>query len=313
MVFGLDPAKALLMNCAEIGPGRRPDARLGLARRRVDLSLRTRQAGRRLEKTQQAVLRRIDQWCQQYEQRIRGLGGIGFFLGGIGPDGHIGFNIRGSDHLSTTRLMATNYETQAAAATDLGGMEVSPQPAGDHHRPGHHHRQSALCGDHPGGGRGQGRRGGRRRARSPRSVLIPASALRSLPQARFYLTLGGRAISTSGRCDCSRTAGACRRAGGMGPVDLAVAREKRVLDLTEDDVPGRHRGPRGRRPRRSRSRRSRRWSTSGWCTRSKPAAAAAKHAISAHRAAPRRPDAGLLALHRPQHPRAPPTSTTSSR
>lgn len=26
----------------------------------------------------------IDQWCGEYEQRIRDKGGIGFFLGGIG-------------------------------------------------------------------------------------------------------------------------------------------------------------------------------------------------------------------------------------
>ncbi|KKN94368.1 hypothetical protein LCGC14_0189820, partial [marine sediment metagenome] len=58
---------------------------------------------------------------------IRSLGGIGFFLGGIGPDGHIGFNVRGSDLYSTTRLAATNYETQAAAAADLGGIEVARQ------------------------------------------------------------------------------------------------------------------------------------------------------------------------------------------
>ena len=59
------------------------------------------------------------------KKRYVTLGGIGFFLGGIGPDGHIAFNVRGSDHYSTTRLTATNYETQAAAATDLGGIEVS--------------------------------------------------------------------------------------------------------------------------------------------------------------------------------------------
>ena len=53
------------------------------------------------------------------------MGGIGFFLGGIGPDGHIAFNVRGSDHNSTTRLTTTNFETQAAAATDLGGIEIS--------------------------------------------------------------------------------------------------------------------------------------------------------------------------------------------
>ncbi len=49
------------------------------------------------------------------ERKIRDMGGIGFFLGGIGPDGHIGFNIKGSDHYFTTRLCPTNYETQAAA------------------------------------------------------------------------------------------------------------------------------------------------------------------------------------------------------
>jgi len=51
--------------------------------------------------------------------------GIGFFLGGIGPDGHIAFNIKGSDHFSTTRLLETNFETQAVAAGDLGGIEIS--------------------------------------------------------------------------------------------------------------------------------------------------------------------------------------------
>src|SRR5690606_8471084 len=49
----------------------------------------------------------------------------GFFLGGSGPDGHIAFNTRGSDIYSTTRLTETNFETQAVAAGDVGGMEVS--------------------------------------------------------------------------------------------------------------------------------------------------------------------------------------------
>ena len=64
----------------------------------------------------------VDEFCTGYEQKIRKLGGIGFFLGGIGPNGHIGFNIQGSDHFSTTRLMETNYETQAAASTDLAEL-----------------------------------------------------------------------------------------------------------------------------------------------------------------------------------------------
>ena len=91
----------------------------------INLSLRHQDPSNQLEEKQQESLFLIDQWCNEYEKKIRDLGGIGFFLGGIGPDGHIAFNVRGSDHNSTTRLMATNFETQAAAATDLGGIEVS--------------------------------------------------------------------------------------------------------------------------------------------------------------------------------------------
>ncbi|KAJ2241231.1 Glucosamine-6-phosphate isomerase (Glucosamine-6-phosphate deaminase) (GNPDA) (GlcN6P deaminase), partial [Coemansia sp. RSA 451] len=34
--------------------------------------------------------------CQRYEDRIKEVGGIELFLGGIGPDGHIAFNEPGS-------------------------------------------------------------------------------------------------------------------------------------------------------------------------------------------------------------------------
>ena len=78
-----------------------------------------------LRKFSRSQFSAIDNWCSEYEQKIRDKGGIGFFLGGIGPDGHIAFNIRGSDHHSTTRLTKTNFETQAVAASDLGGIEIS--------------------------------------------------------------------------------------------------------------------------------------------------------------------------------------------
>ena len=77
------------------------------------------------EQLQQTSIYLIDQWCGEYEQRIRAKGGIGFFLGGIGPDGHIAFNTRGSHPYSVTRLTETNFETQAVAAGDLGGIEIS--------------------------------------------------------------------------------------------------------------------------------------------------------------------------------------------
>ncbi|MCF8373420.1 MAG: 6-phosphogluconolactonase [Bacteroidales bacterium] len=123
--FGLNPENALLINAEQIPlvEGARfqeifPDLK-------VDLSLRYREAKTAFEKKQQESILLIDNWCSEYEQKIRDLGGIGFFLGGIGPDGHIAFNTRGSDHYSTTRLTETNFETQAVAAGDLGGIEIS--------------------------------------------------------------------------------------------------------------------------------------------------------------------------------------------
>jgi glucosamine-6-phosphate deaminase len=123
--FELDQSKALLINSEEIPLQEGRHYTEVFPGNRIDLSLRSREALSASEKIQQQSIFRIDNWCSDYERRIRELGGIGFFLGGIGPDGHIAFNTRGSDHFSTTRLTATNFETQAASAGDLGGIEVA--------------------------------------------------------------------------------------------------------------------------------------------------------------------------------------------
>ena len=96
---------------------------------RVDLSLRTRTALNKQEELKQRAIRMFDEWCMRYESKIRELGGIGFFLGGIGPDGHIAFNVRGSSPFSHTRLTTLNYESQAAAAGDLGGITAVKKKA----------------------------------------------------------------------------------------------------------------------------------------------------------------------------------------
>jgi glucosamine-6-phosphate deaminase len=123
--FGLDPRNALLINSDEIPLVGGCHFSEIFPDNKVDLTLRFREPVRGFEKNQQASIFAIDDWCSEYEQKIREKGGIGFFLGGIGPDGHIAFNTRGSDHHSTTRLTETNFETQAVAASDLGGIEIS--------------------------------------------------------------------------------------------------------------------------------------------------------------------------------------------
>ena len=123
--FNISKEKALLMNANEIELYRKEHWTKIFPNGKIDLALRYRDPLNKLEIKQQESIYIIDQWCNEYEKKIRDFGGIGFFLGGIGPDGHIAFNVRGSDHNSTTRLMNTNFETQAAAATDLGGIEIS--------------------------------------------------------------------------------------------------------------------------------------------------------------------------------------------
>ncbi|HRQ30128.1 MAG TPA: hypothetical protein PLU49_08650 [Saprospiraceae bacterium] len=123
--FGLDKNKGLFINCDEINLAEDKHFDEIFPEGIVDLGLRYREPKTVLEKLQQRSIFMIDAWCTAYEDKIREKGGIGFFLGGIGPDGHIAFNTRGSDHNSVSRLTQTNYETQAVAAGDLGGIEVS--------------------------------------------------------------------------------------------------------------------------------------------------------------------------------------------
>ena len=52
--------------------------------------------------------------CSRYEAKMKAVGGIDLFLGGIGPDGHIAFNEPGSSLASRTRDKELNYDTIVA-------------------------------------------------------------------------------------------------------------------------------------------------------------------------------------------------------
>lgn len=60
--------------------------------------------------------RDLDKECTEYEERIKKVGGIHLFLGGIGPDGHIAFNEPGSSLSSRTRVKTLTYDTILANA-----------------------------------------------------------------------------------------------------------------------------------------------------------------------------------------------------
>ncbi len=191
--FGLNPDKAQLINSDTIPLPEGKHFSDVFPDNNVDLSLRYREAKNSFELLQQKSIFAIDDWCTDYEKAIQEKGGIGFFLGGIGPDGHIAFNVRGSDHHSTTRLTATNFETQAVAAGDLGGIEISrnrlvitiglqtitynPDAVAVIFAAGEakaHVVKDAL--------------------EKERSNIYPATALHKLKKSRFYLTTGAASM-----------------------------------------------------------------------------------------------------------------------
>ncbi len=49
--------------------------------------------------------------CANYEEKIKKVGGVNIFVGGIGPDGHIAFNEPSSSLTSRTRVMSLTYDT----------------------------------------------------------------------------------------------------------------------------------------------------------------------------------------------------------
>lgn len=52
--------------------------------------------------------------CARYEEKMRSVGGVKLFLGGIGPDGHIAFNEPASSLSSRTRVKTLTYDTIVA-------------------------------------------------------------------------------------------------------------------------------------------------------------------------------------------------------
>lgn len=197
--FGLDPGQALLINADEIELFEGRSYREVFPDSKVDLTLRYREAKSTKEEIQKQSILLIDNWCAGYEQKIREKGGIGFFVGGIGPDGHIAFNIKGSDHYSTTRLMETNFETQAVAAGDLGGIEISRNrlviTIGLNTITSNKNAVAIII------AAGEAKANVVKYALEEKaSNLYPATCLHILPHARFYLT-NGAAVSLKDSID----------------------------------------------------------------------------------------------------------------
>ncbi|MFZ2323873.1 MAG: glucosamine-6-phosphate deaminase [Ignavibacteriaceae bacterium] len=233
--WGLDVKKALLMNINEIPTPNNLLLSEIFPDENIDLSLRTRWASTTLERYQKQTIELVDQFCTNYEKRIREIGGIGFFLGGIGPDGHIGFNVMGSDHYSTTRLIQTNYETQAAAATDLGGIEVAKKrlviTIGLDTITYNPDATAIIIA----AGEAKGNIV-RDSIQTPVSNKYPASVLQRLKNGRFYLTNGAAFRLIERRFhDVQKEEEISQTSVERAVINLCLERNKSLLELTSED------------------------------------------------------------------------------
>ena len=71
----------------------------------------------------------IDNFCKDYEKKIKSYGGIDIQILGIGANGHIGFNEPGSNLNSITRLVKLDYQTRHDARLNFNGIKNVPSSA----------------------------------------------------------------------------------------------------------------------------------------------------------------------------------------
>ena len=71
----------------------------------------------------------VRKFCEDYEEKIKNVGGIDIQILGIGRTGHIGFNEPGSTLNSKTRLIRLDRVTRLDAASDFFGEENVPKRA----------------------------------------------------------------------------------------------------------------------------------------------------------------------------------------
>jgi glucosamine-6-phosphate deaminase len=71
----------------------------------------------------------LNQYCVDYELKIKKAGGLDFQLLGIGRTGHVGFNEPGSHINSGTRLITLDYITKRDASSAFNGISNVPKRA----------------------------------------------------------------------------------------------------------------------------------------------------------------------------------------
>eukprot|EP01084_Bolivina_argentea_P131731 232485_1 len=228
----------LLMDFTKLSIFKKHDMHKIFPNDKIDITLRDRKPINNIEKLQKQALCEVDEFCKNYEISVRKMGGYGFFLGGIGHDGHIAFNFRGCDPNKGTRLVVLNYETAAQCSGDFGGITNTRGKAavtiGLATIVFNKKAKIIIMAA-----------GEKKAKRTKDSIMLaqnrerPASVLHNLPGARFYLTTGASIYLTDRRTEdiklkCENNT-ISQKLIYHTVSKLAIKLKKRVVHLTADD------------------------------------------------------------------------------
>ena len=207
-------------------------------KRIVDLTVLNKKVLSRAEVWQKQAIKEAVNFCKQYEDKIRQWGGIGYFVSSIGYDGHLAYNLPGSDFDSKTRMVKLNFPATVHAAKNLlGGLEYTRDRTAITIGLGtiQYNKNAKIIvlakGDI--------------RSKVVKNAAIgkpckcnPASCLQNNPNARLYVG------SSAGRRLCERKLEKIKQEGikGFKPdlidnivIDIALKENKRVQDLKLTD------------------------------------------------------------------------------
>lgn len=237
-ILGIKPENTLLMNYAENGILADKGMHVLFMNGKVDLSVMDSEPSSQLEAWQQQAIRELEQFCKDYENKVRAWGGIDFFVGSISYGGHVGFNGAGTSINSSTHITELDYRRGAQAAKDLGGIvhaqdkvaitiglgTITMKP------------DVIMIVMADGDSKAQVVKDA---VESTFDLQYPATVMQRVPNARFYVSHGAaKALSDRRTEDISI---ATRNGWDVNlleevVLEIALAEKKQILEITEEDL-----------------------------------------------------------------------------
>lgn len=120
----IKPQNTLLMDIEQRGILAEKGINIVFMQGIVDMSVLN-NAKAQVDLWQKRAIHELQEFCKDYDRKIRQWGGIDFFLGGLTHSGHLAFNEPDGDIDSKTHIVQLNYSTAADISQNVGGIDYA--------------------------------------------------------------------------------------------------------------------------------------------------------------------------------------------